>query len=51
MPYLHYTIEMSIYAMSYTHPLLAMIAAAWDVLFPGAAQASITWLPAGGLRI
>lgn len=34
-----------------SYPLFSMIAARWLVLFPGAAQASIMQLPAGGLRM
>lgn len=37
-------------AQPYTHPLFFRMAARWLVLFPGAAQASITWEPAEGLR-
>lgn len=32
------------------YPLFFMMAARWLVLFPGAAQASITWPPTGGSR-
>lgn len=30
------------------YPLFFIMAARWLVLFPGAAQASITWPPTGG---
>lgn len=36
--------------LRHTYPLFCIIAASWLVLFPGAAQASITWAPTGGDR-